>query len=187
MDNCSTNPEPFFATIQLVPSLAKIFQRVPHFNHVFRACSLGEARYSIFSRVRMELAELADVQRMTVESIDRLAAPIAQYYLSIFPATAQALEPYLTFHTAVLFSTVSFTISLLTFTISFTLFLRQWKRLFLHPHTFFMSSKGKLLHVKDDGNSPAASDDNTAFRLFSLQEINALKALANETLNQPPL
>ena len=35
MDYCSTSPEPFFATIQLVPSLAKVFQHVPHSNHVF--------------------------------------------------------------------------------------------------------------------------------------------------------
>ena len=38
----------------------------------------------------------------------------------------------------------------------------------------------------DDENKPAASDDTTAFLQLSLQEFNALKALANETLNQPP-
>ena len=134
----------------------------------------------------MELPELPDVRRMSVDSIDQLAHPIAQYYSSISPAISQALESYLPFRTAVLFSTVSITLSLLTFTISFTLFRRQWKRLFLHPHKFFKSSKGRLLHVMDDDNTPAAPDDTTAFLQLSLQEFNALKVLANEALNQPP-
>ena len=38
----------------------------------------------------------------------------------------------------------------------------------------------------DNGNTPAASDDTTAFLRLSLQEINVRKSLANETLNQPP-
>ena len=38
----------------------------------------------------------------------------------------------------------------------------------------------------DDENTPAASDDTTAFLQLSLQEFIALKALAKETLNQPP-
>ena len=185
MDYCSTSPEPLFALIQLVLSLAKVFQHVPHSNHVFHSYSLGEARHSILSSVCMELAELPDVQRKSVESIDRLAAHVAQSYSSISPATSQALESYLPFRTAVLFSTVSITLSLLTFTISFTPFRRQWKRLFLQPHKFFKSSKGRLLHVMNDENTPAASDDTTAFLQLSLQEFNALKALANETLNQP--
>ena len=119
MEYCSISPEPFFATIQLVRSLAKVFQYVSNPSHVFHAFSLGEARHSILSSVRKELAERTDVQRMSVESIDRLAAPIAQYYSSIFPATLQALESYLPFRTAVLFSTVSITLSPLTFTNNF--------------------------------------------------------------------
>ena len=38
----------------------------------------------------------------------------------------------------------------------------------------------------DDENTLAAPDDTTAFLQLSLQEFNALKALANETLNQSP-
>ena len=146
---------------------------------------MGEARHSVLNSVRMELAELPDVRRMLVDSIDQLADPIAQYYSSISPATSQALESYLPFRTAVLFSTVSITLSLLTFTISFTLFRCQWKRHFLHPHKFFKSSKGRLLHDMDDNKTPPAPDDTTAFLQLSLQEFNALKVLANETLNQP--
>ena len=125
MDYCSTSPEPFFAAIELIPSLEKVFKHVPQSNHVFHAYSLSEARHSVLSSIRMELAELPDVRRMSVDSIDQLAHPIAQYYSSISPATSQALESYLPFRTAVLFSTVSITLSLLTFTISFTLFRRQ--------------------------------------------------------------
>ena len=87
---------------------------------------MGEARHSVLSNVRMNLAELPDVRRMSVDSIDQLAHPIAQYYSSISPATSQALESYLPFRTGVLFSTVSITLSLLTFTISSTLLRRQW-------------------------------------------------------------
>ena len=149
MNYCSTSPEPFFATIELIPSLEQVFKHVPQSNHVFHTYSLGEARYSFLSSVRMELAELPDVRRMSIDAIDQLAHQIAQYYSSISPATSQALELYLPFRTAVLFSTVSITLSLLTFTINFTLFRRQWKRLFLHPHKFFKSSNGRLLHVTD--------------------------------------
>ena len=184
MDYCSTSLS--LATIQLVPSLAKVFQHVPHSNQVFQAYSLGEARHSILSSVRMELAELPDAPRMSFESIDRLAEPIAQYHSSISPATSQALESNLPFRTAGLFSTVSFTLSLLTFTKSFTLFRRQWKRFFLHPHKFFKSSKGRLLHVMDNEDTPADPGDTIAILQLSLQEANALKAIANETLNQPP-
>ena len=83
LDYCSTSPEPFFAIIELVPTLARVFQHVPHSNHVLHAYSLGEALHSILSSVHMELAELPDVQTMSVESVDRLEAPIAQYYSSI--------------------------------------------------------------------------------------------------------
>ena len=62
MNYCLTSPEPFFAAIQLVSSLAKVFQQVPHSNHEFHAYSLGEARHSILSSVHMKLAELPDIQ-----------------------------------------------------------------------------------------------------------------------------
>ena len=187
MDYCSTSPEPFFATIELIPSLEQVFKHVPQSNHVFHAYSLGEARHSVPNSVRMELAELPDVRRMSVDSIDQLAHPIAQYYSSVSPATSQALESYLPFRTAVLFSTVSITLSLLTFTISFTLFRRQWKRLFLHPYKFFKSSNGRLLHVTDSHETPdTAIDDASVFIQLSLDEFNALKTLASETLRHPP-
>ena len=110
MDYCLTSPGPFFATIELIPSLEQVFKHVPQSNHVFHAYSLGEARHSVLKSVRMELPEFPDVRRMSVFSIDQLAHPIAQYYSSNSPATSQALESYLPFRTAVLFSTVSITL-----------------------------------------------------------------------------
>ena len=187
MDYCSTSPEPFFATIELIPSLEQAFKHVPQSNHVFHAYSLGEARHSVLSSVRVELAELPDLRRMSVDSINQLADPIAEYYSSISPATSQAVESYLPFRTTVLFSTFSINLSLLNFTISFTLFRRQWKRLFLHPQKFFKSSNERLLHVTESHETPdPAIDDASVFIQLSLDEFSALKTLACETLRHPP-
>ena len=62
MDYCSTNTEPFFATIELILSLEQVFKHVPQSNHVFHACLLGEAGHSVLSSVRMKLAELQLIQ-----------------------------------------------------------------------------------------------------------------------------
>ena len=145
MDFCESNPDPCYATVALTPSLEQIFRHVPTVNHLFPVYSVGEARQSILNSVRMELAKLPDVQRMSTESVDKLTRPIAEYYSSVPPATSEALASYLPFCTTVLFSTVSITLSLLTFTISFTLFRRQWKT-FLHPHKF-KTSTGRFLHI----------------------------------------
>ena len=37
IDYCSTSPEPFFATIELIPSLEQVLKHVPQFNDVFHA------------------------------------------------------------------------------------------------------------------------------------------------------
>ena len=140
MDNCSTSPKPFFATIELIPSLEQVFKAVPQSNHDLHAYSLREARHSVLSNICMELAKLLDVRRLSIDSVNQLAHPIAQYYSSISPATSQALGLYLTFRTAVFVSIVSVTLSLLTFTSTFTLFHRQWERLFVHLHKFFKRS-----------------------------------------------
>ena len=148
MDFCESNPDPFYATVALTPSLD--FRHVPTVNHLFPVYSVGEARQFILNSVRMELAELPDVQPMSTESVDKLTRPIAEYYSSVPPATSEALASYLPFRTAVLFSTVSITLSLLTFTISFTFFRRQRKRLFLHPlHKLFKTSTGRFLPLND--------------------------------------
>ena len=182
-DYCSTSPEPLFATFELIPSSEQVFKDVSQSNHFFHAYSLGDARHSVFNSVRMELAELPDVRRMSIDSIDQSAHPKAQFYSSVSTATSQALQSYLPFRTAVLFSTVPNIFSFLTFTISFNLFRRQWTRLFFHSHKFFKISNGQLLHVADsvDTTNPA-----TAFNHLNLDEFNAIKTLASETLKDPP-
>ena len=92
----------------------------------------------------MELAELPDVQHMSQTTLDELTKPIAEYYLSITPATSAALQSYLPTRTAVLLSTLSIALSLLTFSLSFTLFRRQWQRLFRHAQKFFRGTSDGL-------------------------------------------
>ena len=149
MDYCETHPDPFVATIALSPSLEQVFKHVPQANSLFNVYSLGEARQSVLESVRMELAELPDVQRMSATAVDDLTRPIAEYYSSISPATSVALRSYIPYRTAILFSITSITLSLLTFTISFTLFRRQWKRLFpRHPLNKTPVPYGLLLFIR---------------------------------------
>ena len=87
MDFCESNPEPFLASIELTPSLNKVFSHVPTISSAeFHAYSMGEARQSVLGSLRMELAELPNVEQMTEETLDALTQPIAHYYSSISPA-----------------------------------------------------------------------------------------------------
>ena len=182
MDFCETNPEPFVATVVLTPSLEQVFTHVPQTNIVFNVYLLGEVRQSIIGNVQMELAELPDVHRMSPTAIDELTKPIANCYSSISPATSQALQSYLPYRTAVLFSGFSITLTLLTFTISFTLFLRHWKRLFLDPQRFFASSQGRFIQIPDGNEDLPQIEDNSPFFYLNKHEVLALQGLAKETL-----
>ena len=121
---------------------------------------------------------------MSPETLDELTRPIAQYYSSISPATSAALSSYLPTKTAVLFSLTSITISLLTFCVSFTLFRRQWQRLFSHPHQFFRDTNGRFLHIIGD-SSQRPHDNDSSFLYLSVSEFHALQELAQETLRRP--
>ena len=184
MDFCKNNPEPLLATIELTPSLDQIFKQVPNATHKFHTYSIAEARQSVLSTVRLELAELPNVKRMSPETLADLTRPIAKYYSSISPATSAALSSYLPTRTAVLFSLISVTLSLLTFCISFTLFRRQWTRLFAHPQRFFRGTSGRFLHIVKDSQSTAS---DTSFLYLSVTEFTALQALAKEALHRPSL
>ena len=184
MDFCESNPVPLIASIQLTPSLDQVFKHVPPTSSEFNVYSIAEARQSVLNSVRMELAELPDVQRMSSETLEELTRPIAQYYSSISPATSAALSSYLPTRTAILFSLTSITFSLLTFCVSFTLFRRQWRRLFSHPQQFFRDTSGRFLHIVDDSSSPAYHPDSS-FLYLSVVEFEALVTLARETLRRP--
>ena len=73
--------------------------------------------------------------------------------------------------------------SLLTFCVSFTLFRRQWPRLFSHPQQFFRGTSGRFLHIVD--NSVPTTADDSFFLDLSVAEFNALQELAQETLRRP--
>ena len=169
------------ATIELSSSLDQIFKQVPNGTHKFHTYSIAGARQSVLSTIRLELAELPNVKRMPPETLADLTRPIAKYYSSISPATSTALSSYLPTRTAILFSLISVTLSLLTFCISFTFFRRQWTRLFAHPQRFFRGTSGRFLHIVED-SQPTASD--TSFLYLSVTEFKTLQALAKEALHR---
>ena len=157
MDFCETHPLPFIASIQLTPSLEKVFKHVPPASSQFHVYSVAEARQSFLYSVRMELTEIPDVKRMSPEALDQLTKPIAASYSSISPAT---LSTYLLIRTVVCFSLWSITVSLLTFYVSFTLFRRQWRRLLSHPQQFFRVTTGRFLHIVDNSSPTSAVDSS---------------------------
>ena len=131
----------------------------------------------------MELAEISDVKRMSLEALDELTKPIADYYSSTSPATSVALSAFLPTRTAVCFSPLSITVSLLTFCVSFTLFRRQWRSLFSHPQQFFRGTSGRFLHINDNSSPTSAVDSSCLY--LSVAKFNALQELAQETLRRP--
>ena len=167
----------------MTPCLDQVFKHVPPASSQFYAYSVAEARHSVLNSVRMELAEIPDVKRMSPEALDHLTKPIADYYSSISPTTSAALSACLPTRTAVCFSLLSNTVSLLTFCVSFTLFRRQWRRLFSHPQQFFRGTSGRFLHIVD--NSVPTTADGSSFLYFSFAEINVLQELAQEALRRP--
>ena len=180
---CETHPLPLIASIQLTPSLDQVFKHVSPASSQFHVYSVAEDRQSVLKSVRMELAEIPDVKRMSPEALDQLTKPIADYYSSISPATSAALSAYLSTHTAVCFSLLSITVSLLTFCGSFTLFRRQWRRLFSHPQQFFRRTSGRFRHIVDNSSPTFAVD--SSFLYLSVAEFNDLQELAQETLRRP--
>ena len=70
MDFCETHPLPLIASIQLTPSLDQVFRHVPSTSSQFLNYSVAEARQSVLNSVRMELAEIPDVKRMSPEALD---------------------------------------------------------------------------------------------------------------------
>ena len=183
MDFCGTHPLPLIASIQLTPSIDQVFKHVPPVSSQFHVYSVAEARRSVLNSVRMELAEIPDVKRMSPEALDQLTKPIAAYYASIPPATSAGLSPYLHTRTPVCFSLLSITVSLLTFCVSFTLFRRQWRRLFSHPHQFFRGTFDRFLHIVDNSAPTTAVD--SSFLHLSVAEFNALQELTQEILRRP--
>ena len=117
--------------------------------------SFGEARTEIVSSVQLELAALPHVKTMTSEDLRTVAQPNSHYYTTISSSTSRTLADYMPMRTFSL-ACVSMTISLLSFSISFTLFRHLWQRFFKHPQRFFRGTHGWFLHIvlnlNDDDN-----------------------------------
>ena len=124
MDFCETKPKTIVTTVALTLCLEKVFKLVPWKSNVLNFHSLGEVQQSIIGSNQMEPAELLDVHTLSLTAMEELTRPITEYYLSISPATSQGIGLYIPFRTAAVFSGFSIMLSLLTFTISFTLFLQ---------------------------------------------------------------
>ena len=122
MDFCETRPEPFVASFKLTPSLAAVFITLPPASADLNVYSFGEARREIVSSVQLELTSLPHVKTMTREDLRTVAQPISHYYTTISPSTSRALADCMPMRTVFSLACVSMTFSLLSFSISFTLF-----------------------------------------------------------------
>ena len=183
-DFCELQSEPFLASIDLTPSLQSVFSHLPAIRATeFQAYSTGEAQQFVLGSLRVELAELPDVQHMSRTTLDELTKPIAEYHSFIMPATSAALQSYLPTRTAVLLSTLSITMSSLTFSLSFTLSRRQWQHLFKHPPKFFLGTSGRLKHIVESNQADHEKSD-ISFLYLTSDEFRALVVLARETMTQ---
>ena len=143
--------------------------------------SHSEVRKSVLTSVRMTLAELPEVYTMDFDKLKEVAEPISHYYASIPPATSKALEGYMQTKRTLCLALLSLTISLISFSISFTLFRRQWRQFTTHPQRFFRGTHGRFLHVVNE----LVADDaqaTTAFLYLTENEFSALSELAKEVL-----
>ena len=185
MDFCETRPEPFVASVKLTPSLEEVFSTLPAATADLNVYSIGTARKEILSSVQLELAALPHVKSMTSEDLRAVTQPIAQYYTTISPSTSRALADYMPMKTAFCLACVSMTISLVSFSISATLFRRQWRRFFKHPQRFFRGTHGRFLHIVPTLESDD-TDQATAFLYMTDSEFTALRELAREVLARNP-
>ena len=181
MDFCETRSEPFVASVKLTPSLAAVINTLPPASANLNVYSTGEARREIVSSVHLELAALPHVETMTNEDLRTVAQPISHYYTTISPSTSRALADYMPMRTAFSPAYLSMTSSLLSFSICYTLFRRQWQRFFKHPQRFFRGAHVRFLHIVPNLND----DDNdvtTAFLYMTDAEFLAIKGLARKVL-----
>ena len=157
---CETRPEPFVASVKLTPSVAAVFNTLPPASADLNVYSFGEARREIVFSVQLELAALPHVKTMTNEDLRTVDQPISHYYTTI-SSTRRALADYMPMRTAFSLACASMTISLLSFSISFTPLRRQWQRFFKQPQRFFRGTHGRFLHIVPNLND----DDEHAFLL----------------------
>ena len=120
---------------------------------------------------------------MDFDKPKEFAEPIYQYYASFPPAASKALEGYLQNKSALCLVLLSKTISLNSFSISFTLFRRQWQQFIAHSRRFLRRTQGRFIHVVYQ----LAADDTratTAFLYLIEDEFSSLSEFAKEVLTR---
>ena len=179
-DFCETRPEPFVASVKLIPCLAAVFNTLPPASADLNVYSYVEAHGKIVSGVQLELESLPHVKAMTNEDPRQAAQPISHYHTITSLSTSHASD-YMLMRTALSLACVSMTISLLSFSISFTLFRRPWQRFFKHPQHFFCGTRDRFQQILPNLND-ADNDVTTAFLCMTDAEFLAIKGLARKVL-----
>ena len=150
---------------------------------IWTCIHLAKLGREIVSSVQLELAALPHVKTMTNEDLRTVTRPISHYYTIISPFTSRASADYMPMRTVFSLAWVSMALSFLSFSISFTLFRRQWQRLFKHPEWFFRSTYGRFLQIVPNLNDND-NDVTTAFLYMTDAEFLAIKGLAREILTR---
>ena len=109
--------------------------------------SHSQVRKSVLTSVRMELAELPEIYTMDFVKPKELVETISHYYASTPPPTGKMLERYMPTKSAFCLVLLSMTFSLISFSISLTLFIRQCKQFITHPQRFFRGTHGLFSHI----------------------------------------
>ena len=178
MDACKTTPEPYIATIKLVPPLNQVFRNVDFDRPNFPSYSIGAARKSFLERVQLELTEFPDVRRMDPETLQKLTEPIVAHYTCLNPATAAAFDNFVPAKTSFLIAGGSIVLSLFLFIPNFPLFHIQARALCCTPRRFFKKKSGQFIHVTND----IKPGSDTSYLILIRDEFTALRPLAKEVL-----
>ena len=103
----------------------------------------SQVRKSVLTSVRMELAQLPKVPTLDFDKFKEVTKYIFHYHASNPPATNKALAGYTQTKSALCLALLFMSISLISLSISFTFFRRQWKQFITHPQRFFRGTHGR--------------------------------------------
>ena len=103
--------------------------------------------------------------------------------MTISPSTSIAFADYIPMRTAFSLACISMTVSLLSFSISFTLFRRQWQSFLKHPQRFFRGTHGPFSHIVSNLNDDE-NDVTTPFLYLMEAEFLAITELPRDVAAQ---
>ena len=164
MHYCETLPEPFVARMELNQSLQKVCESLRPPTAEFNMHPHRKEPKSFSITVRVELADLPEVQTKDFDQLKGVAEPISYYYASFLAATSEALEGYKQTKEAFGLILIAMTVSLISFSIIFALFRSQWKQFITHPHRIYRGTHGRSLDLVNE----LAADDAQAAKAFSI-------------------